>query len=174
MLLAPLPNAARLWLFAATRDLADGEAADLLTRVRAFVTGWTSHGRPVPAAAEGLHGRLLAVGALLAEDAVNAGVSGCGIDSLQHAVAAAAEAGGFAWLPPLDVLYRDAAGTMQAVSRAAFRRLARAGAVTSATPVLDLTLPTVGALRAGGVERPAAQSWHGRAFGLVERVPTGV
>ena len=166
MLLAPLPDAARLWLFAADRDLTDAETAALLDRVRAFADGWTSHARPVPAAVDLLARRVLAVGAVINEGEVNAGVSGCGIDSLQHAVEAAADACGLGWLPPLAVLYRDDAGMVQSVARSDFRRLARAGAVDAATPVLDLTLTTVGALRAEGVERPAGRSWHGRTFGL--------
>ncbi|MDX1419054.1 MAG: hypothetical protein R3181_03715 [Rubricoccaceae bacterium] len=173
MVLAPLPDAARLWLFAAARDLTGAEAAALVDRVRSFMAGWTSHGRPVASAAEVLEGRVLAVGAALSEAELNAGVSGCGIDKLQHAVEAAAEAGGFAWTGALDVLYRDADGAVQAVARSDFRRLARTGAVDASTPVLDLTLSTVGALRASGVERPAAQSWHARAFGLAKTASTG-
>ncbi|HLT47178.1 MAG TPA: hypothetical protein VK002_08125 [Rubricoccaceae bacterium] len=172
-LLAPLPDAARLWLFAADRDLDAAEAAALLDRVRAFTAGWTSHARPVPAAADLLLSRVLAVGAAIDESEVNAGVSGCGIDAMQHAVEAAAEAGGFAWLPPLAVLYRDDEGALQAVPRPDFRRLVRDGVVNAGTPVLDLTPTTVGALRAGGVERAAGRSWHGRVFGLGEPVAAG-
>jgi hypothetical protein len=99
---------------------------------------------------------------------VNAGVSGCGIDKLQHAVEDAAGAAGFAWVAPLDVLYRDDAGEVRTLSRPAFRDLARAGAVHGGTPVFDLTLRTVGALRTEGIEHPAARRWHGRTFGLAE------
>lgn len=164
MLLAPLPDSARLWLFAADRDLTDAEARALLERVRTFTAGWTSHGRPVASDAEVLDGRVLAVGATITEAEMNAGVSGCGIDKLQHAVEAAAKAGGFAWAGALDVLYRDADGRWQSAPRGAFRRLAREGTATAATPVLDLTHTTVGALRSHGVARPAGEAWHGRAF----------
>jgi hypothetical protein len=47
------------------------------------------------------------------------------------------------------------------------------GAVDAATPVFDLTLATVGALRVEGVERPAGRSWHGRTFGLIARAAAG-
>jgi hypothetical protein len=173
MLLTPLPDSARLWLFAADRDLTAEEQATLLDRVRAFAAGWTSHGRAVPAAVDLLAGRVLAVGASLREDELNAGVSGCGIDSMEHAVAEAAAEVGVGWVPALAVLYRDAAGAVRAVPRPAFRRLAREGAVEATTPVFDLTLDTVGALRAEGVERPAGRSWHGRVFGLAERAEAG-
>ena len=82
-----LPDAARLWLFAF-----DGDPSPLLPDVRAFCRAWTSHGRPVTAAADVLAGRVLAVAAVLTEAEANAGVSGCGIDAMQHAVETAAVA----------------------------------------------------------------------------------
>ena len=166
MLLAPLPDSARLWLFAADRTLTAAEQDVLLDRVGAFATGWTSHGRAVPAAVDIVDGRVLAVGASLSEAELNAGVSGCGIDSMERAVAEAAGAVGVRWVPALAVLYRDAGGVVQVALRAEFRHLARTGAVEAMTPVLDLTPTSVGALRAEGIERPAVRSWHGRVFGL--------
>lgn len=172
MLLAPLPDDARLWLFAADRPLTDEEQDALLDRMGGFAAGWTSHGRAVPAAVALVADRVLAVGASLQADALNAGISGCGIDALEHAVAAAADALGFGWLPALDVLYRADDG-LRALSRPAFRALAREGAVDADTPVLDLVLSTVGALREKGVEHPAGDTWHGRVFRLSERTPAG-
>ncbi|NNF58715.1 MAG: hypothetical protein HKN04_10790 [Rhodothermaceae bacterium] len=165
-MLPSLPDDARLWLFAADRALSSEEQTALLSRMSAFIAGWTSHGRPVPAEAALLHGRIVAVGASLAEGEVNAGVSGCGIDSLQHALDDAAAQVGVGWLSGLNVLFRDDGGTIQALSRPAFRRLAKDGLVTTETCVFDLTLDTAGALRTIGVERPAGGSWHGRVFRL--------
>jgi hypothetical protein len=162
-LLAPLPDDARLWLFAADRALDAGEQAALLARVRPFVASWRSHGRPVAAAAEVLDGRVLAVGGAITPEELNAGVSGCGIDAMTHAVDEAATTLGVGWLGGLDVAYRDGEA-LRVVPRAEFRRLARAGGVTPETPVLDLTAPTVGEVRARGVVRPAAEAWHGRTF----------
>lgn len=174
MLLPSLPDDARLWLFASLRPLTDSEQAALLGAARRFVAGWTSHGRPVPAEAGLLHGRLLAIGARLSASEVNAGVSGCGIDSLQHALEAEAARLGFGWVGGLDVLFRDLEGLIRTLPRADFRRLAREGTATAETPVFDLTLDTVGALRTPGVERPAGASWHGRAFRLgVPTAPEG-
>ena len=164
MMLASLPDDARLWLFAADRALTADEQTVLLDQMQAFIAGWTSHGRPVPAEATLLHERLLAIGAQLAQGEVNAGVSGCGIDSLQHALDAAAAQVGFAWLSGLDVLFRNDRGMIQALPRPAFRVLAKDGRVTAETRVFDLTLDTVGALRATGVERTAGDSWHARVF----------
>lgn len=156
-----LPDSARLWLFAFDGDVPEALAAD----VRAFCAQWTSHGRPVTARAEALSGRVLAVAARISEADVNAGVSGCGIDAMQHAVEAAAERHGQTLAPALAVTYRDAAGVFQTVARPAFRRLVRSAEAGAATRVLDLTPATLGALRAaGGAERTAGDAWHATAF----------
>ncbi|HEX8385048.1 MAG TPA: hypothetical protein VF576_02635 [Rubricoccaceae bacterium] len=158
-----LPPTARLWLFTL-----DGAVPDaLLDDVRAFCAGWSSHGRPVQAVADGLTGHVLAVAALISDAEFNAGVSGCGIDAMQRAVEAAADRHGLALAPALSVTYRDGSGAWQTVARPAFRRLVGNGEVGPETRVLDLTPGTLGELReAGGPERPAAESWHGPVFGL--------
>jgi len=158
-----LPSSSRLWLFAL-----DGPVTDaLLADVRAFCATWTSHARPVQAEADVLAQNVLAVAALITDAEFNAGVSGCGIDSMQHAVEAAAERHGRSLVPALAVTYRDDAGVWQTVARPAFRRLVREGAAGPETPVLDLTPTTLDALQAaGGVERAAGDSWHALTFGL--------
>ncbi len=157
-----LPDDARLWLFAASGPVPDAA----LAQVRAFLPTWASHGRAVTAHAERASDSVLAVAALISPEEFNAGVSGCGIDAMTHAVEAAFEASGLAQASPLAVSYRDASGAWQSVSRSTFRRLAREGTVGAHTEVLDLTTTDLGALRARGVVRPAAQAWHGVAFGL--------
>ena len=85
-----LPDRARVWLFAASGPL----SPDVLGAVRAFLPTWASHGRPVTAEADVLAERVLAVAALISPEEMNAGVSGCGIDAMTHAVESAfAEAG---------------------------------------------------------------------------------
>ena len=170
--LATLPGSARLWAFAADRSLSPDEAADLLGAVRVFLDKWHSHGRPVPGAVEVRENRFLLVGAALDAEQLNAGVSGCGIDQMTHAVEAAADARRFGWAGALTVAYRDASGAVQIVPRPAFRKMARAGEVDGQTRVFDLTADTVGALRRHGLERPAAESWHGAAFRLTETKAT--
>ena len=164
--LAALPDSARLWLFAL-----DGDPEALLADIRAFCASWASHGRSVRAAAGVLDGRVLAVAALIDAEAdrqvgdANAGVSGCGIDALQHAVEAAAARSGLALTPALDVTFHD--GAWRSATRPAFRRLVRDGGAGSETLVLDLAPATLGALRvAGGAVRPAGDSWHALTFGL--------
>lgn len=165
-MLRPLPDAARVWLFPLDRTL-DGAAADALRQSLAdWLPTWRSHGRPVQAAAEVLAGRVLAVGAAISPEEMNAGVSGCGIDAMERAVAAALERAGVGLAPALSVVYRDGSGVWETVSRPAFRRLVREGAAGADTVVLDATAETVGALRQHGAERPAGAAWHGHVFRL--------
>ena len=165
-MLDPLPDAARVWLFPLDRTLSDAAADALRQRLAGWLPAWASHGRPVQAAAEVVAGRALAVGAVISEADLNAGVSGCGIDQMERAVAAALGAEGVALAPALAVTYCDGAGDWRTVSRPAFRRLVREGAADARTPVLDVTAETVGALRERGAERPAGETWAGRAFRL--------
>ena len=156
-----LPPSARVWLFAADAPISDAA----LQSVRQWLPSWTSHARPVTAAAEGLSERILAVAAVITPEDLNAGVSGCGIDSMTHAVEQTFAAHGLAQVPALAVLFREA-GEWQTAARPAFRQLARDGRVDGTTPVLDLTPNDLATLRADGVERPAAETWHGRVFRL--------
>ncbi|ARA91709.1 MAG: hypothetical protein D6685_04065 [Bacteroidetes bacterium] len=160
-LFSTLPDEARLWVYAADRPLTAAEQTTLTRRLMPFLASWTSHGRPVQGAMHLLHDRFLLVAAVLAG---GADISGCGIDASVHAVEEAAEAVGVRWLSPLEVLYRDDEGQIRHVPRSGFRQLVRAGTVTGATPVFDLSLTTVGALRAQGLERPASAGWHARVF----------
>jgi hypothetical protein len=150
-----LPDDARVWVFAASRDLSAAEQSAVTARIEDFLGGWTSHGRPVRGSFRLEADRLAVVAGELA-----GGVSGCGIDKLVHALEEAAAAHGFSWLDGLSLLYRDEAGAVRAVSRAEFRALARSGAVGPDTPVFDTTLTTLGPVRTLGVERPAGASWH--------------
>lgn len=157
-----LPDSARLWLFHAEGPV----PAQTLAQVRAFLPTWASHGRPVTAAADRVADSVLAVAAVISPEEFNAGVSGCGIDSMTHAVDTAFEATGLTLASPLTVTFGTASGEWKTVPRGAFRKLVKSGEADSETPVLDLTAATLGELRARGLVRPAAEAWHGRAFGL--------
>lgn len=166
MLLAPLPDTARLWVFVSDAVLTPGEARKLEAHLDRFLQRWTSHGRAVPAASAVLHDRFLVVGAHIEDGSTNAGVSGCGIDSLMHAVEEAGAQVGVSWMDGLHVAYEDAAGAVRIVPRSAFRALATSGQVDGTTAVFVTTLDTVGALRSDGLRRAASESWHGRTFRL--------
>lgn len=161
-----LPDAARVWLFPLDQTLSASQAQSLRQRLGAWLPTWASHGRPVRAQAEVLAGRVLAVGAVISEADLNAGVSGCGIDAMEHAAAEALAAEGVGRAPALGVTARDESGAWQNLARPAFRRRVREGTAGAETPILDVTAETVGVLRQRGVERPAGETWAARAFAL--------
>jgi hypothetical protein len=152
-----LPDDASLWIHTADASLEGATQTALLNRLSEFMETWTSHQHPVHGAATVLHDRFLVVAA--ASDGPD-DISGCGIDALTHAIDDAAAALGLSWVPALHVLYRAPDGTVTAVPRRVFQQRAEEGLLTLGTPVFDPSLCTLGALRAGRLERPARASWH--------------
>lgn len=155
-----LPDDARLWVFAAERALEPDERTELLGEVDAFLDTWNAHGAPLTAARRLEDDRFL----MVAVDERTAPPSGCSIDALLRILKV--------WEARRDldvtghgpVLWRDGTGVVRRATRTEFQRMAQRGDVTRATPVFDTTLTRVSELRRRGLERPAAESWHGRAF----------
>lgn len=162
-----LPDEAALWAFATDRALSPPVRESLANALDDLLVAWKSHGRRVKGAYALCEGRLL----LLAAHVPGGDLSGCGIDQSARLVEALAQRLGFAWLSPLHILYRQPDGTLRAAGRAAFRRLAGEGAVDASTPVFDLGVHRVGALRAGVFEQPAGATWHATAFPLRRVAP---
>ncbi len=155
-----LPDDARLWVFPVTSPLAADDEARLLAGVDAFVDQWKAHGVPLRAGRAWREGRFL----LVAVDPHSEPPSGCSIDALLRELKGFEAEVGVTLTDHASVFYRDGGGRIQAVTRAAFRALARDGAVTPDTAVFDTTLTRVDQLRAGALEAPARETWHGRAF----------
>jgi hypothetical protein len=164
-LLPDLPDAARVWIHPATVPLSEDTQAALLDRLGTFVDAWTSHQQAVRGGVTVLHDRFVVLAGARLD---GADPSGCAIDDATHAVSEAADALGIEWVPSLHVLYRTDDGDIAAVSRSTFQDRVDAGAVTTATPVFDPSLTTLGAVRDGAFEQPAGQSWHANAFSLPE------
>lgn len=156
---ADLPEHARLWVFAAERELSADEADRLLGASDAFLTQWAAHGAPLTCARDYRLNRFLLVGV----DEQAAGVSGCSIDALTRTLKQLSAELGVALIDNSPVIYRDGE-EIQRVSRARFGELAESGVVSLSTPVFDNTVATVGDVRAGRWEKPAGESWHGKAF----------
>jgi hypothetical protein len=153
MKLEQLGQDARIWVFATPSEL----DRDRVSReLEAFVGQWKAHGKPIAAAYELLHDRFVVVGMDPDVD-----TSGCSIDKL------------FGLLQKLDasfvdserIYYRDDAGKIASATRAEFRELVGRGELGAETTVFDLTVDRLGELRSR-FETPAAESWHGRAFGI--------
>ncbi|MGH7144057.1 MAG: hypothetical protein ACREJ2_07940 [Planctomycetota bacterium] len=157
-----LPERARLWVFAAPRPFTPAEQEQLRGGLTAFLGQWQSHGAPVDAGFELRESQFLFVGA---DESVGAPLAGCAMDGLRDAVAVLGRRLGLDLLDGPTIFWRENAG-IRCADRADFKDIARSGAITPATPVFDLTLASVGALRDGQFERPFAASWHARAFRL--------
>lgn len=154
-----LPGHARLWVFAAERELTPAERDRFLEVVDAFLEGWHAHQRPLRSARDLKYDRFL----LVAVDEQAAGASGCSVDALVREIRGLEAALGVTLVDHGPVLYRQAERIVR-VDRETFANLARAGTVTPATQVFDNTVARVADVREGRWEGPAAAAWHGRAF----------
>lgn len=154
-----LPADARLWIFAAERELSPRERDYVLGTVDGFLDRWQAHGHPLTSARDLRHDRFL----LIAVDESAAGASGCSIDALLRDIKRVEASLGLALVDHGPVLFRNG-DAIARVPRDEFSDLVRSGRVTPQTIVFDNTLTRVGDVRAGRWEVPAAQSWHGPAF----------
>jgi hypothetical protein len=154
-----MPGHARLWVFAAERDLTADERAQFLETVDMFLDGWQAHRHPLTSARDFRYDRFLFV----AVDEQASGVSGCSIDALVREIKGLETGLGVRLVDHGPVLFR-ADGRIVRVPRDEFAQLARSGRVTPATAVFDNTITRVDDVRSGRWEGPASASWHGRAF----------
>jgi len=154
-----LPDHGRLWVFPATRDLSDAEASTCLAAVDEFLAQWAAHGSPLRSARELRERRFLLVGVDVDAEAP----SGCSIDALVNRLRALGAELDVGLIDHAPVWFLEG-GSVRTVPRSEFRKMADAGEVGPATRVFDTTLTTVRQLRHGALERPAEQTWHGRAF----------
>ena len=158
-----LPDAARVWIYQASRPLTDAElsaAAPVLTQ---FVADWTSHGRALQAGAAFFQQQFLVIGL----DESQAGASGCSIDASVHFVRALEEKWGVGLLDKsqLAFLVNDA---VQLRDRRELRVAAAQGELSADSLYFDNTIATVGQLRAAW-PAPAGQTWLRKYFAAVGR-----
>ena len=158
-----LPDHARLWAFASDRELNTDEQTQIGEFVSEFLGGWAAHGAALTAGFDLLHNRFLLVGVNQDDTAP----SGCSIDAMTRFLRQVREQSGLDFLDAPHCCYLSE-GTVQAVDRATFRALAQEGKVDGDTIVFDLTVPTIGDVRAGKFETAAAGTWYGKAFPLAE------
>ncbi len=154
-----LPPDARVWIFGAERPLVETERARVLDEVDAFIGQWAAHDVPLTTARALWYDQFIFV----AVDERAAGASGCSIDALVRRMKGLQAELGVELVNHAPVLYRDGSGIGR-VSRERFADLVESGSISQETVVFDNTVTTVGAVRDGRWELPAANSWHGRAF----------
>ncbi len=156
--LSTLPDEARLWVFGADRPLDDGETARLEAELTPFIARWSAHREDLPAGFQVHENRLI----LVAVDEARVTASGCSIDALLHELARLEQLLGVGLRNGGLIWYRDPSGSVVSCSREEFRQLAAKGEIDGRTRVFDLTIERLADLRGGRLERPAAETWHGR------------
>lgn len=154
-----LPDHGRLWVFPAMRDLTEEECEACLSTVDDFLDGWAAHGAPLQSGRELRERRFLLVGVDVDAEAP----SGCSIDALVNRLRAFGAELGTSLIDHASIWFREGAAVRSA-TRAEFRRLASEGKLGADTRVFDTSLTRIDQLRAGALERPASETWHGRAF----------
>ena len=152
-----LPEHGRMWVFPLKRRLAADEATAVLDVVDDFLNGWAAHGMPLRSGRRLVDDHFLLVGVDVDAEAP----SGCSIDALVGQLRTLGARLGTTFVDHAPVWYRSTEG-IRAVSRPDFKRLAAEGSVDVDTAVFDTSLTKMS--EAALLERPAAESWHGRAF----------
>lgn len=127
--------------------------------VDGFLDQWAAHGVALRSARVVREGRFLLIGVDVDAEAP----SGCSIDALVGRLRELGEELGVTFIDHAPVWFREEA-SVRTVTRSEFRALATAGVVSPTSQIFDTTLTTVGQARNGSLERPAAESWHGKAF----------
>jgi hypothetical protein len=72
-----LSDAARIWVYQASRSLEHEEKATILQKVQGFLEQWTSHGHPLQCSTDILYNQLL----VLAVEESFQGATGCAVDA---------------------------------------------------------------------------------------------
>ena len=157
--LEKLPDKARLWIYAFEKPLGESERRLVDERLGAFMTQWRSHHVDVEGAFVVLYDRFV-----ILSGASRDGISGCPIDSSVENFKSFRDQHGLDALNRNLVHYRDADGNIKALDRAAFKAEVDADRCRAETTVFDLTIETLGDLRAGRFEVPLADAWHAKVF----------
>jgi len=153
-----LPPQARVWVYQASRPLAEAEILSLLPRLAAFAEEWTSHGQQLAASAQFLHRQFLVIGL----DEAVAGASGCSIDASVRFVQELEQRLGITLLEKSRMAFL-ADGELRLLTRRELRAAIATGEVGRATPYFNNTLATKRELDEQW-PAPAGQTWLASYF----------
>ena len=153
-----LPDDARLWLLALDPAPDAAAQARLGEAMDALVAEWRHKGVQYAGAWALLEGRILA----LAEPTMATAPSGCAIDGMMRKVDRLLAGLGLTLVDPAAAVLVRAKDGLRALPKTAIETCLAEGVLDAATPVLDLSLFTLGDLRAGKLEKPLASTWIGR------------
>ncbi|HEX6177469.1 MAG TPA: hypothetical protein VF057_03865 [Thermoanaerobaculia bacterium] len=148
--LTQLPDESRVWIFGISPSLSEQQEARLRSAVDAFLKEWAAHRHPITAARDVIESTFLVVAVDKAAE-----TSGCSIDRMFGTLRDLERELGVSILDSGRIFFRHGDGRPDAMSRADFRDRADAHTI-----VFDTNAETIGAVRSGAWERPAAESWH--------------
>ncbi len=154
-----LPDTARVWIYGFDNSLGDTDRRVVTERLAQFLARWQSHGARVDGACTILHDRFVVLSSVGLD-----GLSGCSIDSSVENFKFFRDQCGLDALNRNLVHYRDAGGVIRALHRTDFAVEVACGRCGPRTHVFDLTIETLGDLRAGRFEVPFAEAWHAKVF----------
>jgi len=152
-------DSAPLWLYALNEPLGEDGRRRVDEVLSAFLSTWHSHNVDVEGAFAIVHDRFVILTAASRDS-----VSGCSLDSVSVTFKLLRDQHGLDALDGSLVHYRDGDNTIRSTSREAFKAEVAAGRCSSDTVVFDLTIGTLGDLRAGRFDVPLADSWHAGVF----------
>jgi hypothetical protein len=153
-----LPPQARVWIYQASRPLAEEEIMLLLPRLAAFAEEWTSHGQQLAASAQLLHKQFLVIGL----DEQVAGASGCSIDASVRFVQQLEQHLGVQLLEKSRMAFLTN-GELRLLTRRELREAIAAGQVQADTLYFNNTLTTKSELD-DQWPAPAGQTWLASYF----------
>lgn len=151
-----LPDHARLWIYAADRQLTDAEVSEAQEALRTFVKQWTAHRRELVAYGDIVDGRFLR----LAVDESAAGASGCSIDASVHFVKQLGRRLGVDFFERMTFFVEDEDG-WRAYPRDEFAAAYHRGELTGGSRVADPLVDTKAKFE-GVFVKPLGESWHAR------------
>jgi len=148
---------ARLYVFAASRDLTGPEIEMLNTEIRSFIAGWQAHKERVAAAYEWKDNRFL----MIAIDESVTPLSGCSIDNLVRTMRGFEARLDVTFVDGEAVYFRCGGGICRA-GRSDFKDMFRKEQINLDTIVFNTTIDRLADLRSGHFEVPLRSSWHVR------------
>jgi len=160
MSLHALPDHSRLWLLALEPlpDLATD--ARLRRGLAEILAQWRHKGQVYQGEGVLLEPQLIAV----AEPSLATQPSGCAIDGMLRKVHRLVQQLQLTAVDPATRILVRLGGQLAAIPKEEIEARLGDGTLTGETPVLDLSLYSLGDLRAGRLEAPLSDTWVGRKF----------
>lgn len=151
-----LPENARLWVYQSSRDLTDGECAELENEMTQFSKDWAAHGKALRNAFLVAYNRFL----IVSVDESQAGASGCSIDSSVAVIKKMESKFGISFFDRMQLTYKSN-GEVKDASMSGFQQLLKDGDISEHTIVFNNMVTTKGDWERLW-EVPLKESWHKR------------